>query len=118
MKALIGHTSGFAVPTYVIDAPGGGGKIPVMPNYIISWSTNKVILRNYEGIITTYQEPDSYETIFCERNCDECVLQLKLDEADETKIIGIECLFTDSEDQISLVPKNNSRIRRRIGNSD
>ncbi|MFW6366261.1 MAG: lysine 2,3-aminomutase, partial [Spirochaetota bacterium] len=44
IESLIGHTSGFAVPTYVIDAPGGGGKIPVMPNYLISWSTNKVIL--------------------------------------------------------------------------
>jgi lysine 2,3-aminomutase len=53
MESLIGHTTGFAVPTYVIDAPGGGGKIPVMPNYIISWSTNKVILRNYEGVIMT-----------------------------------------------------------------
>ena len=45
MESLIGHTSGFAVPTYVIDAPGGGGKIPVMPNYLISWSTNKVVLQ-------------------------------------------------------------------------
>ncbi len=57
MESLIGHTSGLAVPTYVIDAPGGGGKIPVMPNYLISWSTNKVVLRNYEGVITTYKEP-------------------------------------------------------------
>ena len=71
MESLIGHTSGFAVPTYVIDAPGGGGKIPVMPNYLISWSTNKVVLRNYEGVITTYKEPDSYEPIFCDRNCEE-----------------------------------------------
>ena len=39
MESLIGHTSGFAVPKYVIDAPGGGGKIPLMPNYIVSWST-------------------------------------------------------------------------------
>ena len=58
IESLIGHTSGLCVPTYVIDAPGGGGKIPVMPQYLISWSTNKVILRNYEGIITTYKEPD------------------------------------------------------------
>ncbi|TFH41160.1 MAG: lysine 2,3-aminomutase, partial [ANME-2 cluster archaeon] len=57
IESLIGHTSGLAVPTYVIDAPGGGGKIPVMPNYLISWSTNKVILRNYEGVITSYKEP-------------------------------------------------------------
>ena len=44
-------------PTYVIDAPGGGGKIPVMPNYLISYSDHKVVLRNYEGYITTYEEP-------------------------------------------------------------
>ena len=54
MESLRGHTSGFCVPTYVI-ARGGGGKIPVAPNYLISWSTNKVILRNYEGVITTYR---------------------------------------------------------------
>jgi lysine 2,3-aminomutase len=61
MEGLRGHTSGYAIPTYVIDAPGGGGKIPVMPNYLISWSDHKVVLRNYEGYITTYEEPLSYE---------------------------------------------------------
>src|SRR4029078_7426451 len=57
MEGLRGHTSGYAVPTYVIDAPGGGGKIPVMPNYLISYSDHKVVLRNYEGDIITYKEP-------------------------------------------------------------
>jgi lysine 2,3-aminomutase len=113
IESLVGHTSGFAVPTYVIDAPGGGGKIPAMPNYIVSWSTNKVVLRNYEGIITTYKEPDSYEPIFCDRKCKECHLQLKLDEGDETKTIGIERLLTDSNDEISLVPHGNMRLERR-----
>ena len=61
MEGLRGHTSGYAVPTYVIDAPGGGGKIPIMPNYLISYSDHKVVLRNYEGYITTYEEPESYE---------------------------------------------------------
>ncbi len=60
IEALRGHTSGFAVPTFVVDAPGGGGKTPVMPNYVISQATNKVILRNFEGVITTYTEPDHY----------------------------------------------------------
>ncbi|MCI5163488.1 MAG: lysine 2,3-aminomutase, partial [Candidatus Electrothrix sp. AX5] len=83
IESLIGHTSGFSVPTYVIDAPNGGGKIPIMPNYLISWSTNKVVLRNYEGVITTYKEPDSYEAVFCDRKCDKCDLQLSLDEATE-----------------------------------
>jgi lysine 2,3-aminomutase len=61
IEGLRGHTSGYAVPTYVIDAPGGGGKIPVMPNYLISYSDHKVVLRNYEGYITTYEEPLEYE---------------------------------------------------------
>jgi lysine 2,3-aminomutase len=63
IESLRGHTSGFAVPTYVVDAPGGGGKIPVTPNYLISYSDHKVVLRNYEGYITTYEEPTDYEPI-------------------------------------------------------
>ena len=57
IEGLRGHTSGYAVPTYVVDAPGGGGKIPVMPNYLISASDHKIVLSNYEGYITTYEEP-------------------------------------------------------------
>lgn len=113
MESLIGHTSGFCVPTYVIDAPGGGGKIPVMPNYLISWSTNKVVLRNYEGMITTYKEPDNYEPIFCDRDCDNCELQLGLDDADERKSVGIEKLLADHDKTISLVPEGNLRHERR-----
>ena len=60
IEALRGHTSGFAVPTFVVDAPGGGGKIPVGPNYLISMSDHKIILRNFEGYITTYEEPITY----------------------------------------------------------
>jgi lysine 2,3-aminomutase len=48
------------VPTFVVDAPGGGGKIPVMPSYVVSHGAHKVILRNYEGVITTYTEPETY----------------------------------------------------------
>lgn len=62
MEGLRGHTSGFAVPTYMIDAPGGGGKIPVMPQYLISMSDHKIILRNFEGYITTYEEPTDYNS--------------------------------------------------------
>jgi lysine 2,3-aminomutase len=61
IEGLRGHTSGYSVPTYVVDAPGGGGKIPVMPNYQISASDHKIVLRNYEGYITTYEEPIHYE---------------------------------------------------------
>src|SRR5512147_2166844 len=60
MEGLRGHTSGYAVPQYIVDAPGGGGKIPVAPNYLLSMSDHKVILRNFEGYITTYEEPTDY----------------------------------------------------------
>ncbi len=60
MEALRGHTTGFAVPTYVVDAPGGGGKIPVMPNYLLAMNDHKVVLRNFEGVITTYTEAPVY----------------------------------------------------------
>lgn len=113
IESLIGHTSGLAIPTYVIDAPGGGGKIPVMPNYLISWSTNKVVLRNYEGVITTYKEPDSYEPLFCDRKCDSCTLQLNLEESDERLSIGIEKLLCDEDQTIALIPENTERISRR-----
>jgi lysine 2,3-aminomutase len=118
MESLRGHTSGFAVPTYVVDAPGGGGKIPLNPTYLISLSTNKVVLRNYEGIITTYKEPDSYEEVFCNRECEKCDLQLQLDDASECLTIGIEKLLSDHDKTISLTPSNNERMERRGENND
>jgi lysine 2,3-aminomutase len=60
MEGLRGHTSGYAVHQYIVDAPGGGGKIPVSPTYLLSYSDHKVVLRNYEGYITTYEEPVDY----------------------------------------------------------
>ena len=69
IEGLRGHTSGYAVPTFVVDAPGGGGKTPVMPQYIVSQTPHKVILRNYEGVITTYTEPHLPDI---ECNCDYC----------------------------------------------
>ncbi len=61
IEGLRGHTSGYAIPAYVVDAPGGGGKIPVMPQYLISQAPGKIVLRNYEGYITTYDEPLDYD---------------------------------------------------------
>ncbi len=63
IEGLRGHTSGYAVPTFVVDAPGGGGKIPVMPNYVHQQAPGKVVLRNYEGYITTYSEPLDYDPL-------------------------------------------------------
>ncbi len=61
MEALRGHTSGFAIPAYVIDMPGGGGKVPISPNYLLSMSESKVVIRNYEGFIGAYTQPSSYK---------------------------------------------------------
>jgi len=60
IEGLRGHTSGYAVPQFIVDAPGGGGKIPVSPNYVLSQGHSKIVLRNYEGFITSYTEPEDY----------------------------------------------------------
>ena len=70
IESLRGHTSGYCVPTFVVDAPGGGGKTPVGPDYVLSRSSNKLILRNYEGVITTYTEPRNLPELEC--TCDVC----------------------------------------------
>lgn len=57
IESLRGHTSGLAVPEFVIDAPGGGGKVPIGPQYLISQSEHKVVIRNYQGTISTYPQP-------------------------------------------------------------
>jgi len=101
IEALRGHTSGFCVPTFVVDAPGGGGKIPVMPNYVISQSSGRVILRNYEGVITTYTEPRHYEN---KCNCDVCTGK-KVD-----KLEGVAAL--EQGEIMSLEPANLSRNKR------
>ncbi len=56
IEKLRGHTTGYAVPTFVVDAPGGGGKIPVMPSYVVSYKPGEVVLRNYAGKLYTYKE--------------------------------------------------------------
>lgn len=103
IELLRGHTSGLAVPTYVVDAPGGGGKIPVAPQYLISQSDRKVILRNYEGVITAYAEPNERAST-C-RDCRTCTRSTYREGT------GLEKLFLDS--QVSLVPKDMVRERRR-----
>jgi lysine 2,3-aminomutase len=103
IEGLRGHTSGFAVPTFVIDAPGGGGKIPVMPNYLISQAENKVILRNFEGVITTYNEPDDYVT---ECNCEVCSGKRDIKEVGLSRLINNE--------KISLEPSGLRRNLRKL----
>jgi lysine 2,3-aminomutase len=64
IEGLRGHTTGYAVPTYVIDAPGGGGKIPLLPGYVVGHDENHILLRNYQG--RTFQYPDPAATAECE----------------------------------------------------
>lgn len=97
IEGLRGHTSGYAVPTYVVDAPGGGGKIPMMPNYQISASDHKIVLRNYEGYITTYEEPLQY-TAHDPQTCSYC--QNKRVEPGQSGVSGLldgENLFIKPE---------------------
>jgi lysine 2,3-aminomutase len=56
MEGLRGHTTGYAVPQYVIDAPGGGGKVPVNPDYVLDRSEDRVVIRNFEGKVFEYPE--------------------------------------------------------------
>ena len=104
IEALRGHTSGYAVPTFVVDAPGGGGKIPVMPNYIISHGTHKVILRNYEGVVTKYTEPKFYEHT-C--TCDVCTGKR------EVELEGVGALMISQK--LSLTPEGLKRHNRKGG---
>ena len=57
IRGLRGHTTGYAVPTYVIDAPGGGGKIPLLPEYMAGWEGDDLLLRNYENRLFRYPDP-------------------------------------------------------------
>ncbi len=99
IENLRGHTSGYAVPTFVVDAPGGGGKTPVMPTYIVSQSPHKVVLRNFEGVITTYSEPESYVD---ECHCEDC--------QKVSKSGGVASLLRG--DRLSIEPQDLERKQR------
>lgn len=104
IEYLRGHTSGYAVPTFVVDAPGGGGKIPLSPNYLISQSPNKTILRNFEGVITSYPEPPNY-TPHDPESCEYC-------QAAKGTVTGIASLMSD--ERLNLEPKQLDREHRRV----
>jgi len=102
IEYLRGHTSGFAVPTFVVDAPGGGGKIPVGPQYLISQGEHKVVLRNYEGVISVYNEPESYES-----SCGTCSLCKEV----ERRPVGVAGLLESKA--VSMEPKDLERHARK-----
>jgi lysine 2,3-aminomutase len=93
MEGLRGHLSGLGIPTYVVDSPHGGGKIPLMPNYLVSASDDAVILRNYEGMLVRYQAEDKPNTVR------------------STATRGVSALLQGSKS--ALVPEDNERMARR-----
>jgi lysine 2,3-aminomutase len=105
IEMLRGHTSGLAIPQFVVDAPGGGGKIPVNPQYLISYSPEKVILRNFEGVICTYTEPED-KTHQCQK-CGTC------GKFKNKEYRGLEKLYRG--EQVCLIPSTNVRLNKREG---
>ena len=108
IEGLRGHTSGYCVPTFVVDAPGGGGKTPVMPQYVISQAPGKVVLRNFEGVITTYTEPSEYHS---ECNCPDCqAARAKEQVADDKAVDGVISLLEG--ERMNIEPKALKRHER------
>jgi len=93
MEGLRGHMSGLGIPTYVVDSPHGGGKIPMMPNYLVSMSDDAVVLRNYEGMLVRYQSQDKPTT------------------NEPTATRGVSALLQGT--QSKLLPEHNERMARR-----
>ena len=106
MEALRGHTTGLAVPTYVVDAPGGGGKIPLSPNYIVSMSEGTVVVRNYEGVLSAYHEP-SYDARSKFGEDGKC----RLCGGDHKDSAGVAGLLAGA--RVSLAPEGTERLQRR-----
>jgi lysine 2,3-aminomutase len=93
MEGLRGHMSGLGIPTYVVDSPHGGGKIPLMPNYLVSASDDAVVLRNYEGMLVRYQAEDKPQVVR------------------PTRTRGVSSLLQGSKS--SLIPESSERMARR-----
>jgi lysine 2,3-aminomutase len=102
IESLRGHTTGMAVPTFVVDAPGGGGKIPLGPEYLVSHSDRRYVLRNYEGVLTTYTQPSN---IFSECWCELCK-EAKYGPAD-----GVAKMLNG--ETLALEPRDLARRRRK-----
>ena len=108
MEHLSGHTTGFAVPEFMVDLPGGGGKMPVNPRYLISQSEHTYIFRNYEGVIARYIDPEALPALDCADSCHICDerRQRGLDQP-----TGLTSLFDHS--RLSIEPADLPRRSRR-----
>jgi lysine 2,3-aminomutase len=104
-EALRGHTSGFAVPTFILDAPGGGGKIPLAPQYLISMSDKRVVVRNYEGGIFQYPEPKD-RVSECPPTCKLCEDYGRIESSE-----GVAGVLAGKK--FALIPEGSARASRR-----
>jgi lysine 2,3-aminomutase len=93
VEGLRGHMSGLGIPTYVVDSPHGGGKIPLMPNYLVSASDDAVVLRNFEGMLVRYQAEDKANTV------------------QPTKTRGVSSLLQGTKS--AIIPEDSERMARR-----
>ncbi len=104
-EALRGHTSGFSVPTFILDAPGGGGKIPLAPQYLISMSDKRVVLRNYEGGVFSYPQPKDRVSV-CPPTCKMCDDYAKVESKE-----GVAGVLSGRK--MCLIPEGTLRENRR-----
>ncbi|MBN2804512.1 MAG: lysine 2,3-aminomutase [Deltaproteobacteria bacterium] len=111
MESLIGHISGFAVPVFAVDPPGGAGKIRLSPNYFLSSSPEAVVLRNYEGVITRYTEAPHVENN-CPGGCAICGEPPKSGRKGAHSGVG-RLLSDNTEKAADLIPENLERSFRR-----
>ncbi len=89
MEFLRGHTSGLAIPQFVMDAPGGGGKVPLMPNYVLGNYGDSIVYRNFEGVIGRYDDVPRQA-----HGCDRCA-----DRENKTEERGIARLLNRTADR-------------------
>jgi lysine 2,3-aminomutase len=113
IEALRGHTSGFAVPTFVIDAPRGGGKVPIMPNYLLSQSADRVVVRNFEGFISAYTQPETYQR-HDPATCSSCQMRHvdAVGPSDEEGQEGLAALLAG--EQTAIVPEGYEMTHQRL----
>ncbi|MBQ7191505.1 MAG: lysine 2,3-aminomutase [Paludibacteraceae bacterium] len=107
IEGLRGHTSGYCIPTFVVDAPGGGGKTPVMPQYVISQAPGRVVLRNFEGVITTYTEPLDYKN---ECHCPQCEAERQKKVSADKAVDGVISLLEG--ERMNIEPAHLKRHER------
>lgn len=108
IEHLSGHTTGFAVPEFMVDLPGGGGKTPVNPRYMIAWNGRVAVFRNYEGVIARYVEPEDTRSGGCPPKCRIC--QERRERGLDQPPVGLERLF--GGDEVSLEPVRLARHER------